>query len=155
MKWVKTLVLIIVTLASASVLVVAVSAALSMAALCLIALLTAYVVSPEDVKAVYQALSGKIDAWLKILSDMTASDGRGDSRGRCLCSGSIATHGGARGLSEPGRNGHNSGPSEKGRKGIFQDNEKGQGRDSSFLGPPCLRKSLSIGRPEKSQARQR
>ena len=71
MKWVKTLVLIIVTLASASVLVVAVSAALSMVALCLIALLTAYVVSPEDVKAVYQALSGKIDAWLKILSDMT------------------------------------------------------------------------------------
>ena len=46
MKWVKTLVLIIVTLASASVLVVAVSAALSMVALCLIALLTAYVVSP-------------------------------------------------------------------------------------------------------------
>lgn len=37
----------------------------------MIALLTAYVVSPEDVKAVYQALSGKIDAWLKILSDMT------------------------------------------------------------------------------------
>ncbi len=71
MKWVKTLVLIIVTLASASVLVVAVSAALSMVALCLIALLTAYVVSPEDVKAVYGALSGKIDAWLKILSDMT------------------------------------------------------------------------------------
>lgn len=71
MKWVKTLVLIIVTLASASVLVVAVSAALSMAALCLIALLTAYVVSPEDVKAVYQALSGKIDAWLKTLSDTT------------------------------------------------------------------------------------
>ena len=71
MKWVKTLVLIIVTIASASVLVVAVSAALSMAALCLIALLTAYIVSPEDVKAIYATLTGKIDGWLKTLSDMT------------------------------------------------------------------------------------
>ena len=67
----KTLVLVIVTIAAASVLVVAVSAALSMAALCLIALLTAYVVSPEDIKAVYRALSGKMDAWIKSLSDMT------------------------------------------------------------------------------------
>ncbi len=71
MKWMKTLVLVIVTIAAASVLVVAVSAALSMAALCLIALLTAYVVSPEDIKAVYRTLSGKMDTWIKSLSDMT------------------------------------------------------------------------------------
>ncbi len=70
MKLIKTLVLIVMTMAVASVLCFAVATAFAMAAVCLIALLTAYAVSPEDVKAIMSAFTSKVDGWVKDVSEL-------------------------------------------------------------------------------------
>ncbi len=63
MKFIRILVLIILALASASVFAFAFAAACAMVAICLIALLTAYAINPEDVKAVLKVLTSKLDTW--------------------------------------------------------------------------------------------
>ena len=63
MKFIRILVLIIVALASGSVFAFAFAAACAMIAICLIALLTAYAINPEDVKAVLKVLTSKLDTW--------------------------------------------------------------------------------------------
>lgn len=73
LKAVKALVLVVILMASASVLAFAVSAALAMAAVCLIALLTAYVVSPGDVKSIVTALTAKFDTWMSQITALVQS----------------------------------------------------------------------------------
>lgn len=73
MKLIKTLVLIVMVMAAASVLCFAVATAFAMAAVCLIALLTAYAVSPEDVKAIMSAFLSKVDGWVKDVSELIRS----------------------------------------------------------------------------------
>ncbi len=63
MKFIRILVLIVVALASGSVFAFAFAAACAMVAICLIALLTAYAINPEDVKVVLKALTSKLDTW--------------------------------------------------------------------------------------------
>ncbi len=63
MKFIRILVLIVVALASGSVFAFAFAAACAMIAICLIALLTAYAINPEDVKAVLKVLTSKLDTW--------------------------------------------------------------------------------------------
>ena len=73
LKIVKTLVLAVISMAAASILVFSVATALAMGAVCLIALLTAYVVSPKDIKAVVGALVSKMDGWIADLKGLVAS----------------------------------------------------------------------------------